>query len=392
MKKIAGLFILILSLFLLAAPTHAAEFRGDKRVLIPKEATISGSLFVAGESVEVAGTVNGDLFCAGQHVTITGTVTGDVICAGQSVLINGSVEQDVRVAGQTVSFEGPVLKNVTVFGQHVDVRPRSNIFGEVFSFAQNLTVGGHVYKDLSGGAQLAAIDGRIDGDVKLKTESLQVGPQASVAGNLSYESTETATIPQTASLAGTLTRTEPTNKNAREWHTVSNVQRKSGGSLAGVIIKIIFYSLLGLALVAVAPAFSERTLANADRERLRSFGFGIASFIVIPLLLVLSVITIIGIPVTILGVFAWMFFLMVSRLLVSVWVGRWVLMHWFTDKRDSSLWQIVLGTVVTVALFKLPFVGIIGGLMTVWMFGAQLLLLPWFSGNKIVAAKTSKKA
>ena len=69
----------LLALVLLAAPAHAAEFRGgEDTVRIGANETIDGDLFVGGTTIIIEGTVNGDVLAAGTTITIRGTVNGSV--------------------------------------------------------------------------------------------------------------------------------------------------------------------------------------------------------------------------------------------------------------------------------------------------------------------------
>ena len=58
---------------------------------IPAGETIPGDLYIAGETISVAGTVLGDLYVAGSQVDLTGNVAGDVIVAGGQLNLGGTI-------------------------------------------------------------------------------------------------------------------------------------------------------------------------------------------------------------------------------------------------------------------------------------------------------------
>lgn len=94
--------------FMLAKPVNAVIKSGNTANIGAQE-TINDDVFMAGDTVTVAGTINGDLFVAGSHVIISGVVNGDVYAAGETIEITGTVTDDVLVASNTASFVRAVI-------------------------------------------------------------------------------------------------------------------------------------------------------------------------------------------------------------------------------------------------------------------------------------------
>jgi len=68
----------------------SAQYKSERRVVLPANEIHEGWFFAAGSEVVIDGTVNGDLYAAAGIVEINGTVKGDVLAAGGQVVINGA--------------------------------------------------------------------------------------------------------------------------------------------------------------------------------------------------------------------------------------------------------------------------------------------------------------
>lgn len=388
MKLIKPFILSLIFIFAFVVPAHAFEFQSGENITFPQNASTSGSLAIAGRNVTVDGNVDGDLFCAGQNVTINGDIDGDVLCAGQTITINGRVNGDVRTAAQSVMFSAAqIVRNVTAFGQDVFLRARSAVRGEVGVGAQNFELSESVIgKDLTGGVETATINGGVGGDMRLEVNQLTLGPEATIAGSLQYGSDKEAVISENATVSGSITKTAPIKPEKKE--TVARVERtRETFSLAGLLGKLVFYGLLAFVFISLFPKYTLHISDVLRNDAGKSVGFGFLSLFVIPILLLLLCVTIIGIPVAILAFLAWMTFMFVARIFIIPLVGDWVLEQ-LKYKGATPLLSVAVGTVVTVVLFKIPFVGgLLAFVAMLWSFGAMLLTLPQFAHLRTGAAK-----
>ncbi len=106
-----------------------------------------------------------------------------------------------------------------------------------------------------------------------------------------------------------------------------------------------------------------------------SIGWGLLVMFVTPLAVVALLLTIVGLPVALILVGAWLLALAVSGVFVALAAGQWILgrTHW---NEKSLLWAAVVGVPVTVLVFSLPAVGMLLSLVgTWWALGALMLSL-----------------
>lgn len=383
MKKLFLSLSLLLLPLLIPQNVSALEFKSGDYIELAQDASSSGSLIATGRNISIKGTVSGDLFCAGQNIDVSGNVDGDVICAGQSIRISGRVNGDIRTAGQTIELTtAQVFRNLTAFGQDILLRNKTGIRGEVGIGAQHLELSESIVgKDISGGVESANLNGGVGGNVYLETEHLSLGPTATIAGSLRYGSDNDLAMSETATVSGTITKTEPKmeSKVAEKKEKVT----ESGFSLASIVGKFIFFGLIGLVLIKLAQGFTENFVTTAETQSLKSLGFGFLTLLIVPIVAILIAITLIGIPLTILIFLVLGAVIFISRILVAIAIGKLFFKQFKNEKQHSLEWSLLVGLIISLFLFQLPVIGSIAVFFSMlWGLGTFVLLLPWFNKEK----------
>ncbi|MFC5971761.1 polymer-forming cytoskeletal protein [Halomarina salina] len=266
--------------------------------------TRSGGSVVVGEN-EV---VNDDLQVFAGSVVIRGTINGDVEGAAGTVRIEGTVNGDVNVGAGTVELaEGAVVDG-----------------------------------SLNAGAGDVVIAGTVRGDANVGGDTVRLLDTAVVGGDLSYDGELVRA--DGAVVAGTVTATD------------GGVGPVDFGPLAPVFA---FYGLLaslllGAVLLLVFPRTADRVSATALAEPFRSGGTGLLTLVGIPLVLVLFAVTIIGIPITIVGALLFAVVAWVATVYGRLALGNWLL--GFADVRNR--WAgLLVGFLVVFAVGYVPVLG-----------------------------------
>lgn len=355
--SITSVLLTIIFILGIASPAQALIIKNEKNFQLAEGETTDGSLFISGSSIDIEGTVDGDLFCAGQNVTIRGTVTGDIICGSQTFLFSGSSNGDIRAAGQNITINGIVDKNVTAFAQQLEFGAESQVAGESHFGAQNVSIEGTIGKDVLGGAQNLRVAGTLGGDMTAGVEEITIAETATISGNLDYTSEQRSQIDESA-VAGTINYHE-----AKE--SVGPAPVRSGAnrnfSVARRIFSFVMYLLLALGLLALFPVRVPAALAAMQSHVGKTFGVGLLILTVTPLVIILFVITLIGIPFAIILAMFYVLALLLARLLVGVWMGRFLLERFAPERKDSALWTTVVGILAMWIIIQIP---IIGGIFT----------------------------
>lgn len=317
------------------------------------DGTINGDLMVAGERVLVNGTINGNLIAFGESITITGIVTGSVISAGETVELAGAnVKADVWSAGETVTLGvgSRVERNATFAARSVILA--GEVSYDAYGFGENIEVSGSIGQDLEafGGRTTLLTTAKIGGDVRFRTDNedhLQRSSGATVGGDITFLPAEPDAGPQ--------------NRYLRADFYVSQLLR-----LVGAL-------LVGLLLVWLMPNLG-RTSLGTGSDALKVAATGFAVLVGLPILIVVFAITIVGIPLAILGFFVWIVIAYLAKILLALVVGRMLLAD--SQETFGNLALVLLaGLGILLVLVNIPVVG--GVLNAVFIvLGAGLLMVP----------------
>lgn len=341
------MLVVIASLLGFVRITHAQTIRGGTTASAGSKEVIDGSAYFAGNTVDVAGEINGDLYCTGQSVTVSGVVHGDVLCAGQSVHISGTVDGNVRVAGQEVQIAAKVGKNVTSASQNFTLSAASEVGGDVTGGATNATLNGSVGRDVLIGANNLEIYGSIGRNVRSSVTNSKLGSTAKIGGTLSYTSKNDMVAQSGSSVAGSVLRTEPSTKGRQTSKAIS------GGFKVYWFLAMLF-SALGLVLLF--PSVYVNTVKYAVKQPWKTALVGRISMLVVPVVLIVFMITVLGIPLALLLGLVWLIILGISGSFSAYYIGTMLL----KDQKNSVL-RMLAGVVVLSLASIIP---IIGGITT----------------------------
>jgi cytoskeletal protein CcmA (bactofilin family) len=263
----------------------------------------------------------GSASAATDHVVVTGgAVVPPGSTAGDVVVLDGTVRIAGRATGNVVSVSGPVR-----------------------------------------------VSGRVDGDLIAVSDRAFLGPTARVGGDLRYGD-ERPVLVRGARVDGEISN--------EDWADVAN----GWGwlSLIGWWLAVSVSTLIvGALLVALAPA-ALYAAERAVRERLgATVAWGVAIAIGVPLLAVLALVTLVGIPFGVALLLA-----AIPVLLVAYVASAWIVGRRVLRNRSASPWvALLVGWGILRALALIPVAGLLVGLAaTVVGIGALAVAL-WRAGR-----------
>ncbi|QCC49688.1 bactofilin family protein [Halobellus limi] len=320
-----GVVVVLVAVLLLSTVTGVAaaqSVRGASGTIVVEEGETVSSVDALAGSIVVRGTVTGDVSGAAGtiHVAESGRVGGSISGAAGDVRIDGEVGGDLSAGSGNVQV------------------------------TEIATIGG----DVSVGAGSVRIDGQIDGDVRVGAETIVLGPNADIGGEFRYDAADFTQDPA-ATVAGGVVE-DPNLRGNVGTFTLPNWVTTGYSLLANL--------LLGAILLALFPAFSARLAGRVSEEPAKTGGVGLLTLVGGPILLVLIAITIIGIPLAVLGAIAFGLAIWVGVVYGQYAVGAWVLRRAGRDDR----WLALVAGVVGFAILDL--IPVLGGVL---VFGALLL-------------------
>ncbi len=274
-------------------------FRTNERVVLEATETVERDFFAAGDRIEIEGNVNGDLYAAGGNIVVDGTVNGDVLAAGGNIEINGRVAGDVRSLGGNIEVNGTIGRNLTAAAGNISVDEEASVSGSAVFGAGNVEVAGTVGGNIVGGVGSLLVQNTVGGNIYTGVGQLQMDDGASVAGEVLYWSDQDALVDQNASISGALERRE-TPARADEQETRSFLNSFKLFSLLSIIA-------IGLLILRFFPGILEAGARTLEKKPWASLGFGFLKLFLEPIVAVLLLMTVVGIP---LGIFLLFLYIM----------------------------------------------------------------------------------
>jgi cytoskeletal protein CcmA (bactofilin family) len=357
---ILGLFVAPLVLGVGLARAQAVR-TGDNTTVAARE-VIDSSLYAAGRTIDIAGEVNGDVFCVGQNVTVSGTVRGDVVCAGQTVHISGTVEGDVRAAGQNVVIGANVKGGLTVGAQSFTLENGATIARDATIGGDTAVLNGSVGRDVVIGSAQTTLSQNVGRNVKATVEHLNITGRATIGGELSYTSRNKADIATGAEVAGRTTRYKPQAEKQSDYGKVFNFGFGMG------LYAVLSLLIVALALVLLFPHAFDAASVVALRDPFKTFLWGLGASFVAPVLIIGLLVTVIGIPLGLLVLLAWLLVVMLSGPFFGYAIGRLI----WREQKHAVLTMLV-GSLIVLFAYLVPVIGAFMLLAALW-FGSGMVL------------------
>jgi cytoskeletal protein CcmA (bactofilin family) len=311
--RVVGIGVLLLAAIAVVPGVAAAEDRAEGTIIVEDNETIDGDLDAFGGTVVVRGTVDGDLSAFAGTVQVDGRVTGDVSAFAGNVVLgpNGTVDGNFSAATGSVIIAGTVGGDVEAATEEVSLADTAVVFGDV-------TYDGTL--DRAAGATVAGTVS--EGDVS-------VSP---------FGDADSPVPPWVFDVYGFLT------------------------NLA-----------LGAVLLLAIPAFSNRTVRQALDDPVRTGGIGLLALVAVPVALALLAVTIVGLPLSLFGLVAYVLALWIGAVYGRLVVGTWLLDQVDVDNRWIAL---LVGLVLVGLVTRVPWVGGLVELVVLLLgFGALASLL-----------------
>lgn len=357
--------ILMLSTLVLPFVTSAGTTRTGATVDVGQAERITGDFNAAAGDITLAGTITGDANVAGRKIDVPGTVEGSLNVFGGSVTISGNVRHSARIVAGQVDVTGNIAGDLIVAGGSVTIPSQARIAGDLIVTGGTVdfrgTVAGRVIVRVSN----VTIGGTVTGDADVSASSIDVLAPAKIGGDLTYDSASTADVAPNAVVTGTTTQNKPL---------------AFGGASRNIFnpwLRVVWALLAGVVVVALAPRLMS-AVGKSGRRILPAFGIGIVSLIVVPILAFLLMITVIGLPVGLIFLAAFLIALYLSQVIVGTMLGRLILSgRWDDGSRGFNLLCMTVGVIIISALRFVPLPYASGGvsvIVSIWGLGTAMML------------------
>jgi hypothetical protein len=329
---------------------------------------LGDDFLASGSSPWLRDSIPGDAILAGGDINFSGFTGGDYVGAGGQQDISGRVHGSLRAAGGHVTVRATVDRNATIGGGDVVVDSSTVIGHNAYLIGGNIHVNGAVRGGLLATGGNVELNGAIGQDVEVAGGSLRLGPRAQIAGNLRYRVKGDVHIDPAARVAGKITAL-PVSRGPGPFSWLWT---------AGLL-------LMGVVVVLLVPRFITDAALGVQRRPIRAIVVGIAVGILGLIAIVIAAITVIGLPLALLGIALYLIFGAVSEIPVAVWLGGKILHERTVLGRQGPIVNFFIGALILLVIGIVP---ILGGLVTLVAtcigFGA-ILLAAWAARERQLA-------
>lgn len=360
---------LVLMIVLLAAtPAMAADLRSGDAVVISSGDVIDDDLYIAANQITINGIVNGDVLCVGSKITVNGMINGDIVAIGAEIEIGGEVTGSVRVGGDSVNITGDVGGDVVAAVDDIALK-NTAIIGRDFVFAgREIDVDALITEEITGWGSRVTIKDIVGGDVEIGVEQLTIASSAEIKGDLVYYSEDQATIESGAVIGGT-TSHEPAKYKTPDFPIIHHFR------IWGAVIGFFMALIPGIIIILIAPRRAKAVAAAIKTKPLLSLGWGALILIATPIAILILCITIIGIPLGIIGAILYGLAIFLGQIAFGLFIGYWILGYARNvDSKGILILAFLLGFVILTLIKLIPFVGpFIWVVTTIFGIGAMVI-------------------
>lgn len=365
-----GAAIALAAALLLAAPdARAFELRHgrDADIEVARDETLRETLVAAGESVQVDGTIEGDLIAAARHVSIRGKVDGNVYVFTRDLDVSGTVTGTIHAIAERPTLTGEVGGSVYTAGEVLALTASGDVKGDVTHFGESLVLDGEVGRDTTFFGDRAEIRSKVGRNLVVHADRLSLRDGAEIEGDVraALPEGEKIDVAAGAVVKGSIDASprQPMGEHYLAHYTHARFYL---WLLAGLAAAFVF----GLVLRALAPWLFDAEVRSA-RAFFRSLGVGVLVVVATPVAILVAAVTVIGIPVALLGLFVYVTLLYSADILVGALVGRALVGSGETGTGAFAR-ELLLGLALVVVVTHLPFLGPAAGVVAL-LFGTGLL-------------------
>ena len=324
-KKFCTILLIIIMIFGISVQAKGTNgFYADDSVSLKKK--FDTTTFIAGNNVDVSSEIEGINFVAGNNINLS-SKQDYLFVAGNSIDVRNVEAKDAFIAGATIRVKESTIRDLYVAGETV-------------------TIDSNISRNLYAAGETVTLNSEIKGDVKLSAETIIIGENAIISGTINYPDDASININDSAKIGKTKTY------KSHEIEKTSSIASTIGDKILS-FISILVVSLVLLLLNKKMFTGIEKLDRDA-KNTIKMSLIGFLALITIPMAALFIMITVIGIPISIIGIIFYGILIYLSNTASSYYVGNWML-------KDKIKNKYLLLTVSLLCLYIVKALPIIGG-------------------------------
>ena len=313
----------------LISPKAEIDTYSESGATIESEHSVEHSFLLAGNDVKSSDDVKGIHFLAGNLVEFTGIAEYGVF-AGNSLKINGNIKEDLFIAGNAIELGEDTLIGRDLFAAATTVLIKANLAGNAFV----------------GGNRIVLENVTIDGDLTVEASDIVIKGRSSVAGTFKYNDTARITGLEDLATGEIVTYAAPTNEIS------------FGESVTTKIILVLGRLLVTIVLIAIASKFAKRLIDEFSVVNCwKDLALGLGLLLGVPLASIFIMITVIGLPLGVIGIIVYGLFAYLSTSVTGGVIGNIVASKVFKKENMHIFLKYTIGIVIVQLLGLIPYIG-----------------------------------
>ncbi len=382
--KYFKLLLSIIILFSIVAPAYGIVVKKGNTIELTREQVIDDDLIALGRTVIIHGKVNGDLYAFAQKIEVSGDVKGTIFCGASQVKISSPMVNSVWAGAGDITISATAEKNVMLFGGNLLITRDAWIKKDLRCYGGEVNILGEITGTIKGSSGRFLMSGR-SGTINIKSDEVKIEKDARVNGDLIVRGDKRPVIESGAAVSGQQKVIKETKKTKGEF------LKKLAPALGFFIslfktITFIAMIIVGIVLITFSKRFPRRIMDICISRPWVSLGWGFLGIIVIPVVIIILLVTLIGYPFALFGIYFYTVLLYLASIFVALVLGEKII-QLFKKEGDISLYlSFIVGVIVLTLLYLIPVLGFIIKII-VTILGSGVLLLGGYSLCKDMRSK-----
>jgi anti-sigma factor RsiW/cytoskeletal protein CcmA (bactofilin family) len=314
--------------------------------------THDGTLIASGGNIDIDGVVIGDVFAFSKRLNVRGEVRGNIVAIARNIELTGAVQGSAHLAGGRTDVSGEVRDNLYAAGEYVSLSGSARVGRDAAVVGEDGVFEGSVARDLFVGGENIELRGSVGRNLGAWAERLALLDGARVGGDID------AVLP-----ADTEVEIAPGARVAGETHTRVRIRHHDRGYArfleprfyVWMVLQIAAGFAVGMLLHAFVPGVFGGRLETVGAF-FRSLGVGFVAVVAAPIALLLVALTVVGIPLALLGAEIYVTSLFLSGILVAALIGS-ALVHPRGEGWTAFGLTLLAGLTLLIVASHVPFLG-----------------------------------
>lgn len=321
--------------------------------------TVESDVYLINQNVSLNENVNGNIYVIGQSVDISSEwIYGNVFVIADNVTIKGNISGSVYALAQTINIETTSVGTVYAMAETINLENGANIANDLKAAAENININGNVYREIYIGA-----------------ENINVSDTAEhiAKGSVYYSNNLTDAKNLLSNI--NVVKTEDSQK----------IENTVKTAIVGATIKTQIINIVSAVLVIAVIYFLVRNRVSETEEIsanavIKNVISGLCWLVFTPIVCVILLCTIIGVPLAIIGFVLYILAIYISVPVASLKIGSIALKEL---KQENKIMIIVYAICVYILVELISLIPTIGGIIKfiVILYGLGTFMKTIFSAK-----------